>query len=104
MGVWQFEVEGWQDHFATWIDWLEKKVAAEVDVSMDLLIGSDLVAEASIRARGKTARLLKKHASTLGDRSLELTERLEEAFLRTSEPRWTPSPIARNPRDRDGSR
>jgi starch synthase (maltosyl-transferring) len=87
LGVWQFEVEGWQDHFATWIDWLEKKVAAEVDVSMDLLIGSDLVAEASIRARGKTARLLKKHASTLGDRSLELTERLEEAFsadLRTA--------------------
>jgi hypothetical protein len=87
LGVWQFEVEGWQDHFATWIDWLEKKVAAEVDVSMDLLIGKDLVAEASARARGKTSRLLKKHATTLGDRSLELTERLEEAFseeLRTA--------------------
>jgi starch synthase (maltosyl-transferring) len=80
LGVWQFEIEGWQDHFATWLDGLEKKVAAEVDVSMDLLIGADLVAAASARARGKTSRLLKKHATTLGDASLDLTERLEEAF------------------------
>jgi starch synthase (maltosyl-transferring) len=80
LGVWQFEIEGWQDHFATWLDGFEKKVAAELDVSMDLLIGADLVTAASARARGKTSRLLKKHATTLGDTSLELTERLEEAF------------------------
>ena len=63
LGVWQFEIEGWQDHFATWLDGLEKKVAAEVDVSMDLLIGADLVTAASARARGKASRLLKKHAT-----------------------------------------
>jgi starch synthase (maltosyl-transferring) len=80
LGVWQFEIEGWQDHFATWLDGLEKKVAAEVDVSLDLLIGADLVTAASARARGKTSRLLKKHATSLGDPSLELTERLEQAF------------------------
>ncbi|HWL49461.1 MAG TPA: maltotransferase domain-containing protein, partial [Acidimicrobiia bacterium] len=80
IGVWHFEIEGWPDHFATWLDGLEKKVAAEVDVSMDLLIGADLVAAAAARARGKTSRLLKKHATTMGDPSLELTERLEEAF------------------------
>jgi starch synthase (maltosyl-transferring) len=80
LGVWQFEIDGWQDHFSTWLDGLEKKVAAEVDVEMDLLIGADLVNTASVRARGKTARLLKKQATTLGDPSLELTERLEAAF------------------------
>jgi starch synthase (maltosyl-transferring) len=80
LGVWQFEIEGWADQFATWLDGLDKKVAAEVDVAVDLLIGADLVAAAAARARGKAARLLKKHTTTLGDPSLELTERLETAF------------------------
>jgi starch synthase (maltosyl-transferring) len=80
LGVWQFETEGWADHFGTWLDGFEKKVAAELDVSVDLLIGADLVSAASIRARGRPARLLKKHSATLADTSLELTERLEAAF------------------------
>jgi starch synthase (maltosyl-transferring) len=87
VGVWQFEVEGWTDQFAAWLDGLDKKVAAEVDVSVDLLIGAGLVAAAAARARGRPARLLKKHATTLGDPALDLTERLETAFsedLRTS--------------------
>jgi starch synthase (maltosyl-transferring) len=80
LGVWQFEVEGWQDHFATWLEGLGKKVAAEQDVTVDLLIGADLVDAGSTRARGKTGRSLRKHATILGDRSLDLAERLEVAF------------------------
>jgi len=87
LGIWQFEVEGWVDHFATWLDGFEKKVAAELDVSVDILIGADLVSAGSGRAKGKTARVLKKHAATLADPGLDLTERLEAAFsdeLKTS--------------------
>ena len=80
LGVWQFEIEGWQDHFATWLEGLGKKVAAEQDISVDLLIGTEMVAAASTRARGKSARLLRKHAATLGDVGLDLAERLEVAF------------------------
>jgi starch synthase (maltosyl-transferring) len=80
LGVWQFEIEGWPDEFATWLDGLDKKVAAEVDVAVDLLIGAELVAAAATRARGKAARLLRKQAATIGDPGLELTERLEAAF------------------------
>jgi starch synthase (maltosyl-transferring) len=80
LGVWQYEVEGWTDHFATWLDGLEKKVAAEVDVIVDLLIGADLVQAAANRAKGKAARSLRKYGATLGDTSLELTDRLEAAF------------------------
>ena len=47
LGIWQFEIEGWQDHFATWLEGLGKKVAAEQDVSVDLLIGNDLVTSAA---------------------------------------------------------
>jgi len=80
LGVWQFEVEGWIDHFVTWLDGLEKKVAAEVDVRVDLLIGADLVSAGATRAKGRPGRLLKKYSATLADSGLELTERLEVAF------------------------
>ncbi|HSO50238.1 MAG TPA: alpha-1,4-glucan--maltose-1-phosphate maltosyltransferase, partial [Acidimicrobiia bacterium] len=80
LGQWQFEVEGWADHFATWLDGLDKKVAAGLDVHVDLLIGADLVMAAASRARGKSARTLRKLASTLGDKTVELTDRLEAAF------------------------
>ena len=87
LGVWQFEIEGWADRFATWLDGLDKKVAAGIDVTVDLLIGAALVSAASIRARGKPGRTLRKLATTLADTNLELTDRLEGAFsaeLRTS--------------------
>ena len=80
LGIWQFEIEGWPDEFATWLDGLDKKVGAEVDVAVDLLIGAELVSAAATRARGKPARLLRKQATTLGDPGLDLTERLETAF------------------------
>jgi starch synthase (maltosyl-transferring) len=80
LGVWQFEVEGWADQYGTWLAGLDKKVAAEVDVTVDLLIGANLVTAAASRARGKEARLLKKGATALGDPGLDLTERLEVAF------------------------
>ena len=47
---------------------------------IDLLIGADLVMAAASRARGKSARTLRKLASTLGDKTVELTDRLEAAF------------------------
>ncbi len=80
-GDWQYEIEGWVDRFSTFLDGLEKKVGARVDVTVDLLIGADLVADASARAKGRAARLLKKHATDLADTGLEPGERLEVVFL-----------------------
>ncbi len=79
-GHWQFEVEGWVDEFGTWLDGLEKKVGAGVDVGVDLQIGAELIAAASMRAKGKPGRLLKKHSTDLGDTALVLSDRLEVAF------------------------
>jgi starch synthase (maltosyl-transferring) len=44
------------------------------------MIGTELVTAAASRARGKTARVLRKHAATLGDDALDSAERLELAF------------------------
>jgi starch synthase (maltosyl-transferring) len=92
LGIWQFEVEGWQDQFATWLEGLGKKVAAEQEVTIDLLIGADLVDEAATRARGKTGRLLRKHSTLLGDSSLDLAERLEASFSEELSEAMTSSP------------
>jgi starch synthase (maltosyl-transferring) len=52
LGTYEFAVHGWVDHYATWQHDLEKKIAAEVDVSVDKLIGEQILArdEDEVRA------------------------------------------------------
>ncbi len=80
IGSWGFEIEGWVDHFATWLDGLHKKVDAGIDVSVDLLIGSELVTKAVDRAKGKGAKDLRGHAIGLADEKRDLEDRVELAF------------------------
>ncbi|HZD23246.1 MAG TPA: maltotransferase domain-containing protein, partial [Acidimicrobiia bacterium] len=78
LGLWHFEIEAWVDHFATWIDALGKKIAAGIDVSVELEIGTDLYNQASARARGADAGRLSGIASQIvGESSVE--ERIEIA-------------------------
>jgi starch synthase (maltosyl-transferring) len=53
LGIYTFSIEAWIDHFKTWRRDLEKRVEADQDISVDLLIGSQLVAKASQRTKGK---------------------------------------------------
>jgi len=50
LGRYRYTALGWVDPFATWRHGLERKVAAGVDVSLELLEGSALLAEAETRA------------------------------------------------------
>jgi starch synthase (maltosyl-transferring) len=61
MGRYCISVTGWIDHFGTWVHGLHKKVEAGQDVSVDLLIGAELVAAAAKRAAAVPA-----DAETLG--------------------------------------
>ncbi|HXV71962.1 MAG TPA: alpha-1,4-glucan--maltose-1-phosphate maltosyltransferase [Acidimicrobiia bacterium] len=65
LGLWQFEIEGWVDHFVTWLDGLEKKVEAGLDVSVELEIGARLYSEAGDRARREDSRHLTEIAAEL---------------------------------------
>jgi len=49
-GRWQYTVKAWIDNFASWQRDLEKRVNAAQDVAVELLIGLDLVKQASTRA------------------------------------------------------
>jgi starch synthase (maltosyl-transferring) len=60
-GRYEYAVRGWVDHFASWWRGMQKKLEAGVDVSVDRLIGADLIEAAAKRASGDDAeRLLAK--------------------------------------------
>jgi len=64
-GRYQYTVEGWIDRFQTWRHDLEKRIAANQDVSVDLLVGAALIEGAAARAQGENARILLRWAQRL---------------------------------------
>jgi Glycosidases len=65
LGSYCYTVEGWIDRFATWRRDLEKRISALQDVSVDLLIGADLIERAAARAASEDTRVLQKWAKRL---------------------------------------
>lgn len=80
VGVWQFEISGWVDHFQTWRDAVARKTSADVDVSVDLVVGSHLVATAAERARGSESKTLKTVSKRLADEGAELEAQVQQAL------------------------
>src|SRR5690606_26587421 len=71
IGLHEFTVIAWVDHFATWRHDLHKRVAAGQDVAVDLLIGAEIVEDAARYAEGTSGRTLAAFAELLrsGDRA-----------------------------------
>src|SRR5215469_6813941 len=65
LGRYCFTVEGWIDRFETWRRDLEKRISAAHDVSLDLLIGADLIERAARRATGGDAKVFQDWAQRL---------------------------------------
>lgn len=65
VGLYRYTVLAWIDHFKSWREGLFKKVKAEQDVSVDLLVGAVLVDEASDRASGSDRNYLRERAKSL---------------------------------------
>src|SRR5690606_2086824 len=57
IGIWQYTIVAWLDAYATWRYGIDKKWKADQDLSVDLLIGAQLVADAQSRAGNDAARL-----------------------------------------------
>jgi starch synthase (maltosyl-transferring) len=79
IGLWQYAIRGWVDHFATFRRGLVRKVEAGQEVAVDLLIGAELVAAAAARASGDSRAALQSAAFALGDRSAPAHERTQRA-------------------------
>src|SRR5438874_4089537 len=43
IGIYQYQVAGWVDHFATWKRDLLKRIDVRQDATVDLLVGADLI-------------------------------------------------------------
>jgi starch synthase (maltosyl-transferring) len=65
VGGYRYTVSAWVDRFASWRRDLAKKVEAGQDVSIDLVVGAELIQQASQRASGPTAEQLRTWATTL---------------------------------------
>ena len=77
-GTHLYTVEAWVDHFATWQRGLAKKVAAGLDVAVDLELGAELVKAAAARARKHGATLTTMAAALVGEDPVE--DRVELAL------------------------
>jgi len=64
-GDYQYTVSAWVDHFKTWQTNLLKRLAAQQDVAVELLIGAGLLESASSRAVGADAGALRDIAGQL---------------------------------------
>ena len=64
-GRYLYTVMGWVDHFKSWRRDMAKKLDAGQEVSVDWLIGAELVEQASQRASGDDAQQLKAWAQKL---------------------------------------
>lgn len=85
LGEWRFTVQGWVDHFASWVGDLRKRLAAQIapvtpnpaagleigsnpaaqDLALAFRFGAGLVREAARRARGADVELLQEWARKL---------------------------------------
>ncbi len=82
LGRYRYTVQGWVDHFKTWVRDLAKRVEAGQDVSVDLLIGAEMVEEALKQAAATDATWLATYAQTLrsgGERTAQETAGSEAA-------------------------
>ncbi len=65
MGIYLYTIEAWIDHFKSWRRDLKKRLDAKQDVSVDLLVGAELVEAAAGRANGADAEQLVSRAKEL---------------------------------------
>ena len=64
-GLYSYTVTAWIDHFRSWQRDMRKRVGADQDVTVDLLVGRDLIKAAALRADGADAERLNAIATTM---------------------------------------
>jgi starch synthase (maltosyl-transferring) len=65
VGQYEYTLQAWIDHFASWRSGFIKKVEAGQDVSVDILIGARLVEETAARAANDGAKQLADYAESM---------------------------------------
>jgi starch synthase (maltosyl-transferring) len=79
LGRWQCQVVGWLDHLGTWRHGMELKLAAGVDVTVDVQIGIGLIERALGQASGADAEALAELRQRLAAGDTRALGRLDAA-------------------------
>lgn len=87
-GTYFYTVKAWVDHFKTWRAGINKKLAAKVDVTVDLIIGMNMLEHASLRATGADAGLLKSASKALCDRAKNYEAVYTDTVVETAASRY----------------
>lgn len=92
LGFYQFQVQGWVDHFSSWKKGLLKKYEAGQDVSLDIRIGIEMLEQATTYSAAKdksaisqAARELKAAGSTEEALQIATSDKLTTLMYRTRE-------------------
>ncbi|MBN2099095.1 MAG: DUF3416 domain-containing protein, partial [Dehalococcoidia bacterium] len=80
LGVYWYTLAAWIDDFESWRRGLAKKSAAEQDVSIDLLTGAQMIAEAGKHATKAHAKTMQQWAATLRSGASSVSEKTELAL------------------------
>ncbi len=76
LGVYEYGARAWIDAFGTWRRGLERNADAGNDVSVDILIGAELIRAAAGRAGRGAAKRLRAWAAELADETTPIPERV----------------------------
>lgn len=76
VGRYRYTLKAWVDPFKTWRRDLRKKIDAGQDVSVDLLIGQELIGQAVPRAKGAVANALKERFTAMAS-AVEEEQRID---------------------------
>jgi starch synthase (maltosyl-transferring) len=80
LGYHRYQVEAWLDTWKGWRRDMQKRLAAYQDVSVDLVIGGQLLADAAGRASSRDARQLQRVAAQVLDQGADVTSRIQVAM------------------------
>jgi starch synthase (maltosyl-transferring) len=76
LGRYRYTLEAWLAPFKGWRRDMQQRLAAYQDVSVDLLIGGQLVLDAAARAKGRDAQIMKRAAREILDPGVDVAERI----------------------------
>jgi starch synthase (maltosyl-transferring) len=98
-GFWQYTIEAWTDHFESWRDEVEKKIAAEQSVELELVEGRAILEAALQEARRGDAAIVREILHKFEDAdiasrtalllSVELREVMARRSVRSDAVRYT---------------
>jgi len=90
VGLWRYTIEAWTDQFESWRDEVEKKLAADQNVDLELIEGREIVEAALQQARGRDVTFLERvlrhfeHSDSAARAELFRSAEIRDVMMRCS--------------------